>query len=557
MKKKLIYYFLIVMSLMLILTGCGKGANETSAPSDNNGNKKVENNVQAPVQMSKEQVITVNALSEPPSLDPALIDNQIAGDIANQLFEGLVRFDKDGNIVPGVAKEWKISDDGTTYTFYLNQDAKWSNGDPVTAEDFIYSWERVLRPETAAPLGSNLFFIKNGVAYNEGTLTDPSQLGLRAIDEYTLEVTLERPTSFFLGLTAFFTLLPINKDVAESNPNWAAEASTFVSNGPFKMESWKHDQEIVMIPNENYWAKDVVKLEKLRWIMVNDQNTEYQLFQSGQLDVSDNPPTNIRSKLVAEGKAGSIPLPRVVYLRFNHEDDVFDNPKIRSALSLAINRQLIVDKVTQGGEIPALAFIPYGLSSGAGEFRKLAGDALYKDNDVETAKALLAEGLKEKGISSLPKVSLLFYTNDTYNKLSQALQEMWKKNLGIEVELKTMERKVFVQTVKGGDYQLAIYSTGADYDDAHNLMGQFTTGDVYNYSRVSIPEYDRLVKAAEVELDLNKRAQLMVDAEKVLIDEMALAPLYFGTKVYLQQENVKNIYRYPIQAIDFREAYVE
>jgi oligopeptide transport system substrate-binding protein len=542
--KKRLSIFVVILLVGLFLNGCSsKGIEEEPASGKSNTNK--------------EQKLTINAISEPPSLEPALIDNQIAGDISNQLFEGLVRLDEKGNIVAGVAESWDISEDKTVYTFHLNKEAKWSNGDPVTAEDFIYSWERVLNPEVAAPLGSNLFFIKNGAAYNEGTVKDFKEVGIKASDEHTLEVTLERPTSFFLELTSFFTLLPVNKKVAEANEKWATDAETFVSNGPFKLKSWKHDQELVMVPNEKYWAKDVVKLDELKWVMVNDQNTEYSMYKSGEIAVAEQIPNSIKSQLIQSGEAKKLPSASVAYLRFNHENKVFSNPKIRKALSMALDRQLIVDKVTQGGETPAFSFIPNGLGNGVGEFREQAGDSLYKDNDVEEAKKLLEEGKAELGLSSLPKVTLLFYTSDLSNQLTQAMQEMWKKNFGLEVELKTMERKVFVQNVQNGDYELAIYSTGADYNDAQNLLGQFTTGDVYNYSKISNPAYDELVKKVDTELDLNKRAEYMQEAEKVLLEDMAIAPLYFNNKVYLQQENVKNVHRYIIQAVDYREAFVE
>lgn len=544
MKKRLSIFFSFILLVSLILSGCSsKGIEEEPAAGES--------------ETKKEQKLTINAISEPPSLDPALIDNQIAGDISNQLFEGLVRLDEKGNVVAGVAESWDISDDKTVYTFHLNKNAKWSNGDPVTAEDFIFSWERVLNPEVAAPLGSNLFFIKNGAAYNEGTVKDFNEVGIKAPDSQTLEITLERPTSFFLELTSFFTLLPINKKVAEANDKWATDAKTFVSNGPFQLKEWKHDQELVMVPNENYWAKEVVKLDELKWVMVNDQNTEYGMYKSGEIAVAEQIPNSIKSQLIQSGDAEKLPSASVAYLRFNHENKVFSNPKIRKALSMALDRQLIVDKVTQGGETPAFSFIPNGLGNGVGEFREQAGDSLYKDNSVEEAKQLLEEGKAELGLSSLPKVTLLFYTSDLYNQLTQAMQEMWKKNLGLEVELKTMERKVFVQNVQKGDYELAIYSTGADYNDAQNLLGQFTTGDVYNYSKISIPAYDELVKKVDTELDLNNRAEYMQEAEKVLLEDMAIAPLYFNNKVYLQQDNVKNVHRYIIQAVDYREAFVE
>jgi oligopeptide transport system substrate-binding protein len=549
MKKRASLFISFMLLFSLFLYGCNsKGIEEPQVSGEEKESGK---------DAGQEQKLTVNAISEPPSLEPALIDNQIAGDISNQLFEGLVRLDENGNITAGVAEKWDISEDKTVYTFYLNKDAKWSNGDPVTAEDFVFSWERVLNPLTAAPLGSNLFFIKNGAAYNEGTITDFNEVGIKSVDPHTLQVTLERPTSFFLELTSFFTLLPISKKAAEGNDKWASDAATFVSNGPFKLKEWKHDQELVMVPNEYYWAKDVVKLEELKWIMVNDQNTEYGLYKSGGIDVAQQIPNAIKSQLIQSGEARKLPSASVAYLRYNHESKAFGNEKIRKALSMALDRKLLVDKVTQGGETPAFSFIPNGLGNGVGVFREQAGDQLYKDNSIDEAKVLLEEGTAELGLSSFPKVTLLFYTSDIYNQLAQAMQEMWKKNLGIEVELKTMERKVFVQNVKNGEYDMAIYSTGADYNDAQNLLGQYTTGDVYNYSRISIPKYDELVKKVDTELDLNKRAEYMQQAEQVLLEEMAIAPLYFNNNVYLQQENVKNVHRYIIQAVDYREAFIE
>lgn len=503
-----------------------------------------------------QQVLKINTKTEPQSLNPALIDNQSAGDMANQLFEGLVRVDKNGEVIPGVAEKWGISADNTLYTFYIRKDAKWSNGEPVTAEDFVYSWEKALRPDTGAPLADNLSFIKNGSKYLAGELKDPKELGVKALDTNTLQVTLERPTPFFLRLTSFFSVLPVSKKVDESKPNWAGEADSFVSNGPFMMKEWKHDQEIVMVPNPHYWAKNVVKLERIEWKMVNDQNTEYQMYQTGELDVAF-PPTSVTGKLLTEGKAKLAPMASTVYVRYNHKAEPFTNQKIRKAFAYAIDRKTLVDKVVQGGQSPATGLIPEGLSSGNGDFRTLAGKDLFADNNVEEAKKLLAEGLQELKLPSLPKLTFMTDNNDLRSKVSQALQEMWKRNLGVEVELKTMERKVFVQGVKAGDFQFALYSTGADYDDSYNLFGQFTAGDGYNYSKYSNAEYDKLIETAFNETDLAKRAQAMVDAEKILIADMAINPLYYNKLVYLENERVKNVYRYAVSAMDVREAYIE
>ncbi|MED4779395.1 peptide ABC transporter substrate-binding protein [Brevibacillus choshinensis] len=547
MIKKGIRYTLLLF--LLILTACSQSTNSPQQLPNSPNNS-------TPPTQNTNQTLTINAKTEPPSLNPALIDNQSAGDIANQLFEGLVRVDKNGEIVPGVAEKWDISDDKTVYTFHLRQDAKWSNGEPITADDFVYSWEKSLRPDTGAPLADNLSFIKNGSKYLAGEIKDPNSLGIKAIDPQTLQVTLERPTPFFLRLTSFFSVLPINKKVDESNPNWSGEAASFVSNGPFMMKEWKHDQEIVMVPNPQYWAKDAVKLQSIVWKMVNDQNTEYQMYQTGELDIAF-PPTSATANLLAEGKAKTVPVARTAYVRYNHKDSLFANQKIRKAFAAAIDRKMLVDKVVQGGQTPATALIPEGLSSGNGEFRSLAGNDQFASYSIEEAKKLLEEGLQELNQASLPKVTFLTDNNDLRSKISQALQEMWKRNLGVEVEIKSMERKVFVESVKAGEYQFALYSTGADYDDSYNLFGQFTTGDGYNYSKYSNPDYDNYVKSAFMETDPAKRAQQMIEAEKVLMNDMAINPLYYDKLVILENERVKNVYRFAVSALELREAFVE
>ncbi|KQL49814.1 hypothetical protein AN963_08950 [Brevibacillus choshinensis] len=548
MIKKVIMYSLLLS--LLTVTACSQSTNVPQQQT-NTPNKESSSNTKTTTQTLK-----INAKTEPPSLNPALIDNQSAGDIANQLFEGLARVDKNGEILPGVAEKWDVSDDKTVYTFHLRQDAKWSNGEPVTAEDFVYSWEKALRPDTGAPLADNLSFIKNGSKYLAGEIKDPTTLGIMAINPQTLQVTLERPTPFFLRLTSFFSVLPINKKLDESNPNWSGEAPSFVSNGPFMMKEWKHDQEIVMVPNPHYWAKNSVKLQSIEWKMVNDQNTEYQMYQTGELDIA-YPPTSATAKLLTEGKAKTVPVARTAYVRYNHKDSLFANQKIRKAFASAIDRKMLVDKVVQGGQTPATALIPEGLSSGNGDFRTQAGTDQFTGYSVEEAKKLLEEGLKELNQASLPTVTFLTDNNDLRSKISQALQEMWKRNLGVEVEIKSMERKVFVQSVKAGEFQFALYSTGADYDDSYNLFGQFTTGDGYNYSKYSNPEYDKFVKAAFQETDPAKRAQAMIEAEKVLMNDMAINPLYYDKLVILENERVKNVYRFAVSALDLREAFVE
>ncbi len=319
------------------------------------------------------QVLRINIQGEPASLDPAKIDNRLAGTVAKQLFEGLTRLDKDGNANPGVAERWQVSADGKTYTFVLRRNARWSNGDPVTAQDFVYSYRRALDAKFGAPLVDNLFFVANAESYNGGKITDPSQVGIRAADDFTLEIRLHTPAPFFLKLLAFFSVMPVNSKVDQQNPKWMNEAATYVSNGPFRFARWEHERTMVLERNPNYWARDRVKLDEIQIAMLPNLSTAYQMLATGQLDIV-TPPAELTGKLIAQKRAQVFPEARTFFVRFNNKVVPFTNASIRKAFSLAINREGIGRRILQGGQIPLRGFIPHGLSSGSGEFRKQAGD---------------------------------------------------------------------------------------------------------------------------------------------------------------------------------------
>jgi ABC-type oligopeptide transport system substrate-binding subunit len=502
------------------------------------------------------QVLRINIEGEPASLDPAKIDNRLAGTIAKQLFEGLTRLDKDGNVIPGVAERWQVSPDGKTYTFTLRRNARWSNGDPVTAQDFVYSYRRALNAKFGAPLVDNLFFIASAAEYNDGKISDPAQVGLRAVDDYTLEIRLHTPAPFFLKLLAFFSVMPVNARVDQQNPRWMNEAATFVSNGAFRLARWEHERSMVLERNPNYWARDQVKLDEVRAVMVANRSTAYQLFSTGELDIV-RPPAELTGRLIAEKKAVVVPEARTYFVRFNNKVSPFTNVNIRKALSLAINREGITRRIFQGGQIPLRGFIPYGLSSGTGEFRKQAGD-LYKDNDVQRARELFQVGLKELGLTALPPLVMRSGNREDYTKISQAVQAQWKQALKVTVTIETMEQRAFVAAVRRKDYVVAAYSTGADYDDAFNLLGQFITDDFYNFTQYGNPEYDRRIRAAGVETNAQRRTQAMIEAEKILIaQDMAIAPLFTNTQVFVQNPKLRNLYRYAVAEEDYRDAFLE
>lgn len=503
------------------------------------------------------QVLRLGVLSgEPASLDPAKIDNRAAGTVAKQLFEGLVRLDANGKVIPGVAERWQISGDGKVYTFNLRRNARWSNGEPVTAQDFVYSAIRALGPKFGAPLVDNFFFIANAEAYNDGKITDSSQVGIRAVDDFTLEIRLHTPAPFFLSLLSFFSTMPVSQKAEQANPRWMNEAASFVGNGAFRLAQWVHEQRIVLEPNPNYWGRSQVKLDAIEFTMIANRATTYQMYQTGQLDVVA-PPSELAGRLVAEKRVIVKPQARTWFVRFNNKVAPFTNANIRKALSLAINREAITRRILQGGQLPLRGFIPYGLSSGTGEFRKQAGD-LYKDNDVARARELLQAGLRELGLSAFPELTMRASNVDPYPRLAQAVQAQWKQSLRIQVNIETMEQRAFVAAVRAKNYVVAPFSTGADYDDAYNLVTQFTCGDFFNFTQYCNPAYDRLIQSAAVETNGQRRTQAMIDAEKILIQQdMAIAPLYTATEVWLQNPKVKNVYRYAVFEDDYRDAFFE
>ena len=494
---------------------------------------------------------------EPASLDPHKIDNRAAATVAKQLFEGLVRLDKDGKVIPGVAERWQISADGKIYTFFLRRNARWSNGDPVTAQDFVYATVRAIGPKFGAPLVDNFFFIANAEEFNGGKVTDPAQVGIKAVDDFTLEIRLHTPALFFLSLLSFFSVMPVSQKVDQANPRWMNEAATFVSNGPFRLAQWVHEQRIVLEPNPNYWARNQVKLDAIEFTMVTNLATAYQMFQTGQLDILEPPPTELAARLLAEKRAFAKPQARTYFVRFNNKVAPFTNANIRKAFSLAINRDAYTRLVLQGGQIPLRGFIPHGLSSGTGEFRKQAGD-LYRDADVARAREHLQTGLRELGLSSLPELTMRTSAREDFRKIAQFAQAQWKQALKAQVNIEVMEHRAYVAAVRSRNYVLGPFSTGADYDDAINLMGQFQTGDFFNFTQYSNPEYDRLMRAAGVETNAQRRTQFMIDAEKILIQQdMAIAPLYTNTSVVLQSPKLKNVYRHVIFEDDYRDAFFE
>jgi oligopeptide transport system substrate-binding protein len=519
--------------------------------------------------------VTWNNGAEPQTIDPALSTGIPEANIELQVFEGLTRLDKNNNPQPATAKSWTISKDKRTYVFTL-RDSFWTNGTPVTAYDFEYAWKRALQPETAAEYAYQLYYISGGEAYNlsinvngkyykqavdakGNPLTkkvgdkvepvpdmtkqiDPSKnVGVRALNAKTLKVYLAAPTAYFLSLCAFPTLMPVCKAVVSTNANWTKDdLKAYITNGPFKLVSWSHNDKMGFIKNPTYWDKANVKPDKLTYYEIDDESTALSQYQSGVLDGSDTVPLSELPALVKTGDCKILPYLGTYFYRFNVTKKPFNDVRVRKALTLAINRSAIVTNITRAGQLPALGFVPYGIpdATATTEFRKAGTKNFYKDNDIATAKALLAQAGYPNG-KGFPAFSILYNTSSAHKSIAEAIQQMWKTGLGINCTLRQEEWGVYLDDQTNLNYQVDRAGWIGDYVDANTFMDMFVTNGGNNETGWSNKAYDADIAKAKATGDIKLRMKYMHDAEKILMTEFPIAPIYYYTLPVLLKSKIK------------------
>jgi len=535
---KFVFLMLVVFAFSLLAAGCGDSEEQSSEEPK-----------------EQEQVLTYNMAAEPESLDPAKITGIPEGTVVYGLLDGLTRNTANG-LKPAIAEKWDVSEDGLKYTFYL-RDAKWTNGDPVTAHDFEYAWKRVLNPETGCKYAYQLYYIKNGKAYNEGKITDADQVGVKAIDNKTLELTLESPAPYFLYLTSFYTLFPVHKATVEANPDWANSPETYVGNGPFKLAEWQHHDKIVQVKNEDYWNTDVVKLDKIVLTMIEEASTYLTMWENGELDAISSPPLADMERLMSEGKVQTHPYLGTYYYILHTEKKPFDDPRVCKAFALAIDRRMLTEHVTKGGQTPAYAFVPHGIpDADGGDFRENGGYYI-KDADVETAKKLLEEAGYPNG-EGLPEITILYNTSESHKAIAEAIQEMWKTNLGIEnVKLTNQEWKVYLNSRKEGDFHIARAGWIGDYLDPMTFLDMFVTDGDMNNGRWSNARYDELIEIAKSSGDQKVRMEAMHEAEAILMEEMPVIPIYYYVQNICVHDYVKGVFWDPLGPPQFKNTWIE
>lgn len=541
MKKKVLAALLAAAMTASLLAGCGV----PSGGSDDGGDS------------ADGKVFRYSTRTEPTTLDPTKSNCIPDNEIQHALTESLVR-NTGGEVNPGVAKEWEISDDGLVYTFHLNEDAKWSDGEQIKAQDFVYSWQRLMDPETAAPYAFIGEYIKNGLAVETGKM-DPSELGVVAKDDTTLEVTLEHPTAYFLSMIgAQAQFAPLRQDVVEEyGTDFAADAEKNVYSGPYVLTS-SANQKWVFEPNEEYWDADSIKLDRVELSYVQNQDTALAMYESGDLDYVELPSASVPNY---EGKDNTFRNGNVDYFYFNLDNKFLANENIRLALNYALNRNDYNELVNNGIYAPSTSLVFSGLTGVEktyGEESTLEGYPL--DGDEAKAKEYLEKGISELGLSGASDVKLAITTTDTESSKKQAevCQEMWNNTLGIDVTIEQVTYSEVLTRHGTGEFEIAWGGWGSDYDDPYSYLELFKSDSAYNYSHYKNDKVDELLTASQTETDAKARMDMLHEAEQIIIDEGAFLPQTEREVHYLIDDDVKDVtFFYCSINIDWVHADVE
>lgn len=515
--------FLLFIPLLLILNGCSQGNSH------------------------KSNVVRINLGNDPTTLDPRAARDLQSIAVMKMLFEGLTRVGLSDQPELALANSVEISADLKTFTFHL-RDSKWTSGQSVTAEDFVYAWKTALRPEFVTTQAFQLYLIKNAKLIKEGKL-EADQLGARVLDPNTLLVELEYPTPYFLELLAQPIFFPVPAALD------AQHIENFVCNGPFRPTQWLHGDRLVLEKNSAYWDQKAVKLDGIELLMVSE-DTELKLFEMGELDWAGSPfftlPVDALPSLNKKGIVHVKPILGTAFIRTNVETIPFNDPLMRKAFALALLRKDLIDHVVQGGQIPATGFVPtvFGLQK----------EPYFSDGSIEEARKLFNQALEKNHLTreSLPKITLTYASGERNHLMAQAMQEQWREVLGIPVILESIERKVYYDRVSKQDFQLVMSSWIADFNDPINFLEMFKYKmNSTNNTQWEDPHYSDLLSTSFGCLDLVDRSKILASCEKILIDAMPIIPLYHYTMNYVKNDKLQDVVMNGLGQLDFKWAHLD
>jgi oligopeptide transport system substrate-binding protein len=488
--------------------------------------------------------VTIINYAEPDSLDPAIIVSQPDMRIVRGLFEGLARLDpKTGEPIPGLAEKWEISPDAKTYTFHLRTNLVWSTGEPITADDVVYSWLRVLNPLTGSDYANSLFYLKNAEEFNAGTVKDPSQVGIHALDKQTVQVELNSPTPFFIDICTFPDAFVVPKQTIEKYGDRWIMARPLPSSGPFELEYWRLSDRVRLKKNPRYWNAANTQSEIIDLLPISSGNTAFNLYSSGAVDIvwdKDSVPQELLDILLKRPDFHTFHFLGTYFIRINVTKPPFNDPRVRRALAMAVDKQLIVKKIMRGNEPVATHFVPDGTM----DYSSPPG----LEYNPEEAKKLLAEAGYPDG-KGFPRFEYTFDASSsgaaqTHENIAVELQRMWRDTLGIQMDLREVETKVFWNTQSRLDYQLSRASWVGDYDDANTFMEMFTSNDGNNRTGWKNKDYDELITEANEQTDKKAREKIFQKAETMLVSDNApIIPLFFYVGVmYYDTNKIQGIY---------------
>lgn len=481
--------------------------------------------------------ITLNLGGEPDSIDPQLASGISGGTVDDLIIEGLARKDKDGKSIPGIAEKWEVSADGLVWTFHL-RDAKWSNGDKITAKDFRAGWLRALNPETASENAGMMFMIKGAEEYNSKK-GKPEDVGIKVIDDKTLEVTLKTPTPYFDDLITFKTYMPLNeKFYAEKKEKYFTEAENTISSGAYLLKSWVHNSELVFEKNPEYWDAENVKVKNITLKLMTDASASLNAFENGELDLVSLTNESLKKfvndkRLVKVGDGG------MYYLLFNTNVPVLKNAKIRRALTMGVDRKRLVSEVLGGTERYSETFVPAGIGMQgiSKDFTEEVPTKQVEFNPAE-AKKLLAEGLKEAGLTKLPDLEMIFGDSGTNKNVAEFIQENLRVNLGVNLKVLAVQGKERIARTKQRNYQISLQNWTGDFKDPITYLDLFDSKNASNRGDYKNARYDELVTIVKNSADPAVRVPAMIEMEKIISEENPVGILYQKQKKYLVDPKV-------------------
>ena len=554
MRKKKLLAFAMILIVMFNLVSCGNtsaGGKTDQVNTDQTGQENaVQKKAGAFPGTTDEDTVVLDITTEPVEMNSILVCDAVAMSILSHCMSGISRLDRNDEPVADLAEKWDISADNTKYVIYLKQNAKWSNGEPVTAKDFYFAWVTQMKPDTGAFMASFLYEnIKNGEAFYNGQ-ADESELGIKVRDDYTLEIEWSHPMTDGLFLLALPMYFPMNQKAYEEigAAEYGKDADKMVTNGAYRLTEWTHDDHMMLEKWDDYYNASDIRIPKVKLAMIGDTNTRLNAFTTGEIDLC-----NIYSEQIAQVKDKDEKAIHTYidggtwYLGFNMENEYLVNENIRKALAYSIDTQSLLDNVIADGSVAADGLVPE-MIAGAGEKSYASARGSLFAYDLENAKKYMELALEELKIAAADIKLTLDVVDTSYSQNQAAyIQQQWKTNLGIDVTINAQAWKALQEAKENGDFNISIEANGPTENTAMTFLEYFASDNVNNMGKYSNPEYDRLLADADEQGDAGKKQELMIQAEKLLLDDMAMGPLYFTCTTYAVSDKVEGLVRTPFQ----------